>query len=102
MQDFRMLAGFKHELESGPAEEGEPQQVIIVPINAATVEKIVRRMGVDEKTFRAMNVSKPNGRVNCAIKPGHAQMLVGAAQAPDLIVTHAIVFRQDDFDRVAP
>src|SRR5437867_7233920 len=48
MKDLRLLAGFEHELESGPAKKSKSKQIIVVSVNDAAVEVVVARMRLDE------------------------------------------------------
>ena len=61
VDDFRMFVGFKHELQRGPGEESEPGRVVTVPVEYAPVEKVVRRMGIDEEAFQSVHPSRRVG-----------------------------------------
>ena len=58
-------------------------------------------MGLDEKAFAPMNKSKINAAMNREMIPRHPQILVIEPQIVDLVISQAVVFRQDNFDTVA-
>src|SRR4051812_8078770 len=52
MDDLRMLVGLEHELKGRSREERKARIVIAMPIKNPPVEKLLRRMRLDEKTFK--------------------------------------------------
>src|SRR5439155_17110815 len=91
MNNLRPLAGFEHELESGPAKKGESEQIIVVSVNGSAVEEVVARMRLDEKAFAPVHETGPDGGGDPAVVPRNPQILVGLGQPKDLVVTHAVV-----------
>ena len=101
LHDVRPLPAAVHELERRLGEEGEAHVLIEKAVVGATAEEVVARMRVDEEALATVHMAEIHSAMDMVIEPRHPQVLVGDVQSPDLIVAHAIVFRQDDLDRVA-
>src|SRR5213592_3090645 len=80
MNNLRPLAGFEHELESGPAKKGESEQIIVVSVNGSAVEEVVARMRLDEKEFAPVHDAEPDRGGNPAVVPRDQQVFVGLGQ----------------------
>jgi len=57
-------------------------------------------VGINKIAATAANTTKPNRAVDEALVPGDPQVLVCNGHPFDLIVVQAVVFGQDDFNRV--
>ena len=101
MDDLRVFAALEHEFQSGPAEKGESQDVIVVAVNTPAIKEVIPRLRVDEKTLAPVHEAEPDGRVDSAVVPGNPQVLIRLGQSPYLVVTHAVVLGQDDLDCIA-
>src|SRR6266849_3199888 len=101
MDDVGMLAGLEHEFEGGAAEKCEPGYVVVLPVDAVSIEEILARVRFDEVALASMDEPEQDGAGNAPARPRHPQILEGLAQPPDVIVAHAVVFRHDDFDGIA-
>ncbi len=101
VNDVRVLSRFEHEFERGAGEESEPLDIVMVAVKNAAIEEIVMRMGIDEETFESLHEAEINVAMNPLVMVRNRKITVGFGEAPDAIVTHAIVFRQDDLDRIA-
>ncbi len=101
VDDIRVPARLQHEFESRPAEKGEPLRVVPVTIVYAPVEEVVVRMRVDEKALSAMDKAEENGAVDPLVVERDMEIAVHLLEPVDLVVTHAVVFRQNDLHGVS-
>jgi hypothetical protein len=102
VDDVRPLSGLAHELDGGAGKECESLGVVAVPVQAPPAEDIRCRMRLNEKAFPPVRVAEPDGAAHRAAVPRHPQITVAGLQAPNAVVPHAGVLRQDDLDRVSP
>jgi hypothetical protein len=58
-------------------------------------------MRLDEETLAAVHEAEPDRAMDGAVVPRDPQVLHGDLQAPDVVVAHAVVLRQDDLDLIA-
>ena len=58
-------------------------------------------MRLEEEAPPAVHEPEPHRAVHEPVVPGHPQVGIGDREPEDLVITHAIVFRHDDLDRVA-
>src|SRR5207253_792846 len=78
MNDLRMLARLEHELHRRAAKKRKPHHVVRLAVVNAAIEKFVRRMWLDEKTFPSMHETKPHRCVNHAAEPRHEQIVISS------------------------
>ena len=95
------LAGLPHELQGRLGQEREPGRIIRRAVQVAPAEELVRAVRVDEEALPAVHEPEPHRAVHGPAVPGHPQVLIGDREPEDLVVVHAVVFRQDDLDGVA-
>jgi hypothetical protein len=100
MNNIGMLIRLEHEFERGPAEESESFNIIMMSIKDPAIEKVVVRMRIDEKTFQPFHEPEVNIAMNPLIVVWHPKIAVAFGQTPDAVVTHAIIFGENDLDRV--
>jgi len=100
MEDVRALAGLVQVFHRRPAEEGKAHRVVVETVKRTTVEKIVLRVGLDEKALAPVDKAEPHGAGHGRAVPRHPEIFIDFMQAPDLVVPHAIVLGQNDLDRV--
>jgi hypothetical protein len=96
-----MLVRLEHEFQRRPTEESESFGIIVMTVEDATIEEIVLRMWLDEKAFQALHKPEVNVAPNPLVVVRNPKIAVAFGQAPNAVVTHAIVLGQDDFNRVA-
>jgi hypothetical protein len=101
MDDVRMLVGLEHEFHCCAAEESESVDVVMMAVKNAAIEKVVVGLWVDEETFQPFHEAEINVAVNPLVVIRDPKIAVGFGQTPDAVVTHAIIFGEDDFDGVA-
>jgi len=101
MDDVGAAIILEQKLQRRLAEKREPAHIVREAIKMAAIEEIVLGMGLDEEAFAAVNEAEPHRAMNSAVVPGHPQIFHADLQSPDLVVAHAIVFRQDDVNLVA-
>jgi len=110
VDDIRAAIVLEQEFQRRLAEERKPADIVRKPVIMAAVEEIVRRMRLDEKTFAAVHEAEPdrtmNGVVvprtmNGVVVPRHPKVLHGNLQAPDVVVAHAVILRQDNLHFIA-
>jgi hypothetical protein len=101
VDDIRVLVGLEHKLQRRPAKECETLRVVRMPIEDASIEEILMGMGFDEKAFQSMDKAKIDVTVKILIVVGDPKIAISFLQAPDVVVTHAVIFRQNDFDGIA-
>ncbi len=102
VNNVRMLIGFKHELECCPAEKGKAFRIIIITIKDSAVKKVMFRMSIYEKTFTPMDKPEKYGTVNPLVIIWNPQVIVNFLKRVNLVIPHAVVFRKDDLNVVAP
>ena len=102
MDDIRVLVGLEHELKCGPAEKNKPLGVVFMPVKNAPVKKVLLGMGLYEKTFSAVDKPEEDRAVDRVVIKGDPEVIVNLSKAVDVVITHAIVFRQDDLNIIAP
>ena len=100
MDDIGMLIGLEHELQRCAGEESESFDVVMMAIEDAAIEKVVVRMRVDEETFQSFHEPEVNVAVNPLVMVWNPKIAEGFGEAPDPVVTHAIILGEDDFDGV--
>jgi len=76
MNDIRTFAGLEQKFHGGLAEKGHTHCLIGKPVVGIPVEEILGRVGIDEKTFSAMNIPKPDGTMHLAIEPWHPEVMI--------------------------
>ena len=59
-------------------------------------------MGLDKETFSVVNKTKPYGAMDMAAVPGNPKIIKCFTKSPNMVIPHAIIFRQDNFDAVTP
>ncbi len=101
MDDVRVLVAFEHELQRGAAEEREALIVVVLAVERATVEKIVLAVRVNEEALPTVHKTEEDRAMDRAAIPRHPQILIRDLQPKNLVVTQAIVFREDDLDGIA-
>src|ERR1019366_9020227 len=99
--DGWVLVALEHELQGGLAKESEPLVVIHLPVERAAVEEVMVGMRLDEKALAAMHEAEIDAAMHGVIVPRHPQVFERELQVEDLVMPQAIVFGQDDLDRVA-
>src|SRR5262245_42398558 len=57
-------------------------------------------MRIDEKTFQPFHEPEVNVAMNPLVMVRDPKIAVGFGEAPDAVVTHAIILGQNDFDRI--
>src|ERR1043165_181310 len=102
MDDVGMLVALEHELQRRPAEKGEPLVVIGVPVEETAIKEILVGVRFAEETLASVNEPEIHAAMNGVMIPRHPEVLEVRLQIEDLIVTQAIVLRQDELHRVAP
>ena len=98
VDDVRPLPAAVQELERRLGEEGEAHVLVGKAVIGAAVEEVLARMRVDEEALATVDMPEIHGAMDMVIEPGHPQIWVHDLQSPNLIVAHAIVFGQDNFD----
>jgi len=101
MDDVGMLVRLKHEFQRGAGEESESFDIVMMAVKNAAIEKVVVGVRIDEETSQAFHEPEVNVAMNPLVVVGDPKIAVGFGQTPDAVVAHAIIFGQDDFDRVA-
>jgi len=101
MDDVGMLVRFEHEFQGGAGEESESFDIVMMAVKNTAIEKIVVGVRIDEETSQAFHEPEVNVAMNPLVVVGDPKIAVGFGQTPDAVVAHAIIFGQDDFDRVA-
>jgi hypothetical protein len=102
MYNVRMLVGLEHELKGGLAEKDKPFRVVLLPVKNTPVEKVLIGVGLDEKTFSPVDKPEEDRAVDRTAIEGYPEVVVHPGEAVDVVITHAIVFRQDDLNIIAP
>ena len=102
VNDVRVLVALEHELQRGPAEEREPQVVIHLPVEHATVEEVLFGMRIDEEALAAMNKAEIDTAMDRAVIPRHPQVFHRKLEVENLVIPQTIVLGQDDLHRVPP
>ncbi len=74
----------------------------MMTIKDATIEKVVVRVRIDEKTFQPFHEPEVNVAMNPLVVVWDPEITVCLREAPDAVITHAIIFGQNDLDGVAP
>src|SRR5262249_45571885 len=72
----------------------------MMAVEDAPVEKVVVGMRVDEETFQPFHEPEVHVAMYPLVMVRDPKIAVGFGEAPDAVVTHAIILRQDDFDGV--
>jgi hypothetical protein len=72
----------------------------MMAVEDAAIEKVVVGMRVDEKTFQPFHEPEVNVAVNPLVVVWDPKIAEGFGEAPDAVVTHAIILGEDDFDGV--
>ncbi len=101
VNDVRVLVALEHELQRGPAEEGEPLVVIHLPVEGAAVEEVVVGMRLDEEALAAVHEAEIDAAMHGVVVPRHPQVFERELQVEDLVIPQAVVLGQDDLHRVA-
>jgi hypothetical protein len=101
MNNVRMLVRFEHELQCRPTEKGETFRVIVMTVEDASIEKAVVGMRIDEETFQALHEAEVYIAPNPLVVVRDPKIAIGFGQFPNAVVTHAVIFGQDDFDCVS-
>ena len=101
VNDVGSFSRLAHEFERRLGEEGEADVLVGKAVVGAAVEVVVARMRLDEEALATVYKPEMHRAVDLAVGPRHPKVLVGDLQSPDLVVAHAIVFRQDDLHRLA-
>ena|SRR5882724_10779359 len=73
----------------------------MMAVEDATIEKVVVGMRIDEKAFQSLHEAEVNVAVNPLVMVWDPKIAVGFGEAPNAVVTHAIILGENDFDRVA-
>jgi hypothetical protein len=71
-------------------------------IEGTPVKIILIEMGVYEETFPSMDHSEKYRAMNPLVIPGNPEGISYLMKTPDMVVTHAIIFRQYNFYRISP
>src|SRR5437016_13584210 len=100
MDDLRMFVCFEHEFHRRAAKEGESFAVVMVAVKNATVEEISIQMWLNEETFQAVHPTKVHVAMDPVLVIGNPQIAVAFYQAPDPVITHAVVLGENDLHRV--
>jgi hypothetical protein len=100
MDDVGMLVGLEHEFERCAGEESETLDVIMIAIEDAAIEKVVVGMRIDEKAFQPFHEPEVNVAMNPLVMVRDPEIAVGFGEAPNAVVTHAIILGENDLDRV--
>jgi hypothetical protein len=100
VNDVRVLVALEHELQRGPAEECEPLVVIHLPVKRAAIEEVVMGMRLNEEALAAMHEAEIDTAMHGVFVPRNPQVFEREPQVEDLVMPQAIVFGQDDLDRI--
>ena len=100
MNDVRMFVRFEHELERRAAKESEALDIVVVAVKDSAIEEVMMGVRIDEKTFQAFHESEIDVAMNPLVVVRNPKVGEGFRQTPDAVVTQAIVFGEDDFDRI--
>jgi hypothetical protein len=98
VNDVGMLAGLKHEFKGRPAEKYKPLRVIIVTVEPPPVKKMSVRMGLDKKTFAAVDKSEEDGTMHVMLIKRHPEVIIYLLKPVNMVIPHAVVFGKYDFD----
>jgi hypothetical protein len=101
VDNVRVLIRLEHEFQCRAAEESKALNIVILAVKNFAIEKIVRRMRINEETFQPFHEPKVNVAMNPLVMVRNPKIAVGFGEAPDTIVTHAIIFGKNHLDRVA-
>src|SRR5262245_35348205 len=101
MDDVGMLICLEHELQRGAGEESKSFDIIMMTVKDAAIEKIVVGMRIDEETFQSFHEPEVHVAMNPLVVVRNPKIAIGFGEAPNAVVTHAIILRKDDFDRIA-
>ena len=100
MNDVRPLPGHQEKLERRLAEERKPINIIIGPVQVASIKEPVIRVWLDEEALAPLDKPKPHRAVNRAAIPRHPQVVVRDGEPVDPVVSQTVVLRQHDLHRV--
>ena len=70
-------------------------------IEGSAVEKIVLGVRLNKVALTPMNEPKPDGAGNRTAVPRDPEFFPNFVKSPDLVVPHAVVFRQNDLNIIA-
>jgi hypothetical protein len=101
VNNIRMLIGIKHKFKGCSAEKGKPLRIIIMTIVNTTVEKVSFRMGFDEETLSGMNKPKKDRTVNLLIVKWNPEIVKYFLKPINMVITHAVVFGQYNFNIIS-
>jgi len=100
VEDVGPLAGLEEELERRLGEEGEPHVLVREAVVRAPLEEVIVGVRLNEEALAAVHEAKPDGAPDAVVEPRDPEVLVAHLQAPDVVVPHAVVLREDDLHRV--
>ena len=101
MDNVRPPVVLEQEFQRRLAEKGEAADIILEAVEMTAIEEVVRGMRLNEKALAALDKAKPDRAVDSAVIPRHPQILHADLQAPNLVITHAVILGQDDMDFIA-
>ncbi len=102
VDDVGAFIGFQHVFQGSLAEEGEPHCIVVVPVGAGAVKEVIPRVRLDEEAFEPAHEADIDSAVNGPAVPGHRKVVVVDRQPVDAVVTHPVVFGEEDLDIIAP
>ena len=70
-------------------------------VEDAAIEKVVVRVRINEKTFQPFHESEVDVAMNPLVMVWDQEVAIRFCEAPDAVVAHAIIFGEDDLDRIA-
>src|SRR5208283_690853 len=85
-----------------PAEKSKPLGIIVVAVKNISVEKVPVRMRLNKKTFSSMDKTEKNRAMHPVVIKRDPKVPIDHLQSVDMVIPHAVVFRQDDLDKVSP
>jgi hypothetical protein len=97
-----VLAGFQQKFERCSGEKSEPFGIIAVAVKAAAVEKVLLKMGINEKTPAAVDKAEENRAVDHTAVIGNPEIIKYLLKRVYVVITHAVILGEYDLNVIPP
>ena len=102
MDNFWVLVRLEHKLQRCSTKEGKALNVIIVSVKYATVEEVLERMRFNKETLNTIHKTEVYVTMKILVMVGNPQITIRFVETPNSVVTHAIVFRENNLHCIPP
>src|SRR5579862_1878544 len=96
MDDLGLFVRFEQELHRRPAKERKPFSIVVVAIKDAPVEEVAIQMRLDKEALQPVHPPKIHVAMDPMLVVRHPQVAIGLGETGNSVITHAVVFGQDD------